>query len=130
MLKMQRTRASGLRDAVGPLGFWAALAVGATAAGGLLVAMSDGVATLPGATAVGVAVTRTAMDVAGVVVVGLAVLEVLLPHGDRRAAPVLERTVPAALAAAGGWPPSCSRSSSGRPMRSPARSQASRRPSW
>jgi putative copper resistance protein D len=104
VLKMQRTTtASRLREVVGPVGCWAALAVGATAAGGLLVAMSDGVATLPGATAVGVAVTRTAMVVAGVVVVGLAVLEVLLPPGDRRAAPVLERTVPAALAAAGGW---------------------------
>jgi copper resistance protein D len=94
---------SELRDAVGPLGLWTALAVGATAAGGLLVAASDALGTLPGATAVGVAMTRTAMDVAGVVVVGLALLEVLLPPGDRRAAPVLERTVRVALAAAGAW---------------------------
>ncbi|WP_345604843.1 CopD family protein [Pseudonocardia adelaidensis] len=86
---------------VGPVGGWAGAAAGATAAGVLLAAAADGL--LPGATAIGVTVSRTAMDVAGVAVVGLALLEVLLPPGDRRAAPVLARTGRAALAAAGAW---------------------------
>jgi copper resistance protein D len=93
--------ATRLREAVGPLGWWAGLAVSATAAGGLLAAAAD--AAPPGATAVGVALTRTAMDVAGVVVVGVALLEVLLPAEDRRAAPVRERTARVAVGAAGAW---------------------------
>lgn len=96
MLTPTRTRV-----ALGPAGRWAAAALGATVAGVLLAAAADGV--LPDATAAGVTVSRTAMDVAGVAVVGLALLEVLLPPGDRRAAPVLARTGRAALAGAGGW---------------------------
>jgi len=89
------------RAAVGPVGTWAAVALGATAAGVLLAAAADGV--LPGGTAIAVTVTRAVLDVAGVAVVGLALLEVLLPPGDRRAAPVLARTGRAALSAAGAW---------------------------
>jgi putative copper resistance protein D len=95
------TPAGRLREAAGPIGWWSCLALGAATAGYFLAAAADG--TLPGATALGVAVTRTAMDVAGVVVVGLALLEVLLPPGDRRAAPVHERTARAALVVAGAW---------------------------
>jgi len=69
---------------LGALGRWAAVAAGATLAGVLLAAAADGL--LPDATAAGVTVSRTAMDVAGVAVVGLALLEVLLPPGDRRRA--------------------------------------------
>jgi putative copper resistance protein D len=94
-------RATRLRDATGPVGRWVAVALGATVAGVLLAAAADG--TPPGATAVAVTASRAAMDVAGVVVVGLALLEVLLPAGDRRAAPVLARTGRAALVAAGAW---------------------------
>ena len=93
--------ATRLRRATGPVGWWAAVALGATVAGVLLAAAADG--TLPGATAVAVTVSRTAMDVAGVVVVGLALLEVLLPPGDRRAAPVLAQTGRTALVTAGAW---------------------------
>jgi copper resistance protein D len=89
------------REAVGPLGRWAAMAVAATVTGVLLAAAADGA--LPGTTAIAVTVSRAAMDVAGVAVVGIALLEVLLPPGDRRAAPVLARTGRAAVAAAGAW---------------------------
>jgi putative copper resistance protein D len=89
------------RVAVGPVGGWAAVALGATVAGVLLAAVADGVP--PDGTAIAVTVIRTVMDVAGVAVVGLALLEVLLPPRDRRTAPVLARTGRAALVAAAGW---------------------------
>ncbi|TWF75944.1 putative copper resistance protein D [Pseudonocardia hierapolitana] len=89
------------REAVGPAGRWAAVALGAAVVGVLLAATADGV--LPGTTAIAVTVSRTVMDVAGVAVVGIALLEVLLPPGDRRAAPVLAATRRTALAAAGAW---------------------------
>jgi copper resistance protein D len=89
------------RIAVGPVGRWAAVALGSSVAGVLLAAGADGA--LPGTTAIAVTVSRTAMDVAGVVIVGLGLLEVLLPPGDRRAAPVLAQTRGAALVAAGTW---------------------------
>jgi putative copper resistance protein D len=93
--------AARLREAAGPVGWWAGLALAAAGAGTLLAAAADGA--FPGATAAGVTLSRTAMDVAGVVVVGLALLEVLLPPGDRRAAPVRRRTGRATLGAAGAW---------------------------
>lgn len=89
------------RVSVGPVARWSVVALGATLAGVLLAAAADGA--LPGTTAMAVTVSRTAMDVAGVVVVGLALLEVLLPPGDRRAAPVLAQTGQATLVAAGAW---------------------------
>ncbi|QYN34208.1 CopD family protein [Pseudonocardia sp. DSM 110487] len=98
---MLNTLATRPRDAVGPVGRWAAVALGATAAGVLLAAAADGVP--PGSTSIAVTVSRTVMDVAGVAVVGLALLEVLLPRGDRRTAPVLARTRRAALVSAGAW---------------------------
>jgi copper resistance protein D len=88
------------RVAVGPVGRWVAVASAATVAGVLLAAAADGA--LPGTTAIAVTVSRTAMDVAGVVIVGLGLLEVLLPS-DRRAAPVLAHARRAALVAAGAW---------------------------
>ncbi|MFC5234693.1 CopD family protein [Pseudonocardia zijingensis] len=98
---MALTASGRARPALHPVGWWAAVAVGATVAGILLAAAADGVP--PAASAVAVTVSRAAMVVAGVAVVGLAVLEVLLPHGDRRAAPVLARTGRAAAVAAGAW---------------------------
>jgi copper resistance protein D len=95
------TLATRPRDAVGPVGRWAAVALGATAVGVLLAAAADGVP--PDSTSIAVTVSRTVMDVAGVALVGLALLEVLLPRGDRRAAPVLARTRRAALVVAGAW---------------------------
>jgi putative copper resistance protein D len=95
------TVAARPREAVGPVGWCVAVAVGATVAGVLLAAAADGA--LPGTTAIAVTVSRTLMDVAGVAVVGIALLEVLLPPGDRRAAPVLAATRRTALAAAGAW---------------------------
>ncbi len=89
------------RPALGPVGRWVAVALGATLAGVVLAAAADGV--LPGGPAVAVTVSRAAVDVAGVAVVGVTLLEVLLPPGDRRAAPVLARTGRVALVAAGGW---------------------------
>ena len=87
--------------AAGPVARWAAVALGATVAGILLAAAADGV--LPAASALAVTVNRAAMDVAGVVVVGVALLEVLLPPGDRRAEPVLATTGRITLVAAGAW---------------------------
>jgi putative copper resistance protein D len=87
--------------ALGPVGQWAAVALGSTVAGVLLATAADGA--LPGTTAIAVTASRTAMDVAGVVIVGVGLLEVLLPPGDRRAAPVLAQTRRAALVAAGAW---------------------------
>lgn len=101
MLTRATAARTPVRVALGPVGRWAAVALGATVAGVLLAAAADGV--LPDATTAGVTVSRTAMDVAGVAVVGLALLEVLLPAGDQRAAPVLARTGRTALAAAGAW---------------------------
>jgi putative copper resistance protein D len=95
------TTATPPREAVAPVGRWTAVALGATVAGVLLAAAADG--GLPATTAIAVTVSRAVMDVAGVAVVGIALLEVLLPPGDRRAAPVLARTRPAALVAAGVW---------------------------
>ncbi|TQM38222.1 putative copper resistance protein D [Pseudonocardia cypriaca] len=89
------------RVALGPVGWWAVMALGATVAGVVLAASADG--SLPATTALAVTVNRALVDVAGVAVVGIALLEVLLPPGDRRAAPVLARTGRAALVAAGGW---------------------------
>jgi putative copper resistance protein D len=90
-----------MHGSVAPAGRWAAVALGATVAGVALAALADGV--LPGAAAVGVTVSRTAMDVAGVAVVGLALLEVLLPPADRRSGPVLARAGRAAVVTAGAW---------------------------
>lgn len=90
-----------LRAVTGSIGRWLAVALAATVAGVLLAAAADGV--LPGGSAIAVTLGRTAMDVAGVAVVGIALLEVLLPPGDRRAAPVLARAARALLAAAGAW---------------------------
>jgi putative copper resistance protein D len=89
------------RVALGPVGRWAAVAVCAALAGVLLAAVADGA--LPGGSAVAVTVSRAVVDVAGVAVVGVALLEVLLPAGDPRAAPVLARTGRVALVAAGAW---------------------------
>jgi putative copper resistance protein D len=89
------------RVAIGPVGRWAAVALGATAAGVLLAAVADGA--LPAPAAIAVMVSRAVVDVCGVAVVGIALLQVLLPPGDRRAAPVLARTGRAALVAAGAW---------------------------
>lgn len=92
---------AGPRVAAGPVGRWVAAALGATGAGLWLAAEADGVP--PAAGAVAVTVSRAVMDVAGVAVVGIALLEVLVPAGDRRAAPVLPLARRAALAAAGAW---------------------------
>jgi putative copper resistance protein D len=101
MLTRHMVTAIRPRVVVGPVVRWAAVALGATLAGVLLAAAADGA--LPGATAIAVTVGRTAMDVAGVAAVGLALLEVLLPPGDRRATPVLERARRVTLVTAGAW---------------------------
>jgi copper resistance protein D len=82
----------------GPLWGWYGLALAAAVVGVTLAGDA-----LPWSSATGVTVARTTADVAGVVVVGLALLEVLLPAGDRRTEPVRERAVRWELAAAGGW---------------------------
>lgn len=79
---------------------WGGLAVGAAAiaaflAGGLLAT------TLP--ILLGTTITRSGMDAAGVTCVGLALLGVLLPAGDRETGPVQATADRALVAVAGAW---------------------------
>ncbi|QYN41057.1 CopD family protein (plasmid) [Pseudonocardia sp. DSM 110487] len=85
-----------LADVGGPLGRWAGLVM-LTAGAASVIAGGQGLAGM------GLPIMRAAMDVAGVVFVGLALLGVLLPRDHRRAPSVLASTLRPGVTVAGIW---------------------------
>ena len=94
MAKTPRTARTPRRPIAAPLALWASLAVTATLVAGGLAAGTDDAA---------LALSRVGMDVAGVAVVGLALLGVLVPAGHKHAAGVLAQADRAIAVAAAGW---------------------------